>query len=158
MDFEPKTLSQVSQHSKQRVEFAEPPIRKPLVLLRDTERSLRLKTVEAIAPLLPAETAMNLGESSQSADEFLDALAKIDIDEITDAELKPARILVGLTFIGFGGLMMMFLRVYLSNLHPELSPVAQVRDYWYQYVWFMGLGVAGLAVLAREAMRPPEDE
>ncbi|MGV0025510.1 hypothetical protein [Phormidesmis priestleyi] len=146
-----------SQNSKERLELANP-TRKPLVLLRDTERSLRLKTVETIAPLLPSETAMNLGETSQAADEFLDELAKIDIDTITDAELKPARIMAGLTFIGFSGLMLMFLLVYLSNLHPELSAVAQIQAYWYQYVWFISLGVAGLAVLGREAMRPPEDE
>jgi hypothetical protein len=146
-----------SQNSKERLEFAEP-TRSPLGLLRDTERSLRLKTVETIAPLLPSETAMNLGESSQAADEFLDELAKIDLDDITDADLKPARTMVGLTFIGFSGLMMMFLLVYLSNLHPELSAVAQIQAYWYQYVWFSSLGVTGLAVLGREAMRPPEDE
>jgi hypothetical protein len=146
-----------SQNPKERLEFAEPPIRSPLVQLRDTERSLRLKTIETIVPLLPSETAMNLGETSQAADEFLDELAKIDLNTITDAELKPARIMAGLTFTGFSGLMLMFLLVYLSNLHPELSAVAQIQAYWYQYVWFISLGVAGLAVLAREAMRPPED-
>ncbi|KAM3100889.1 hypothetical protein ACKFKF_10480 [Phormidesmis sp. 146-12] len=145
-----------SQNPKERLEFAEP-TPSPLVRLRDTERSLRLKTVETIAPLLPSETAMNLGETSQAADEFLDELAKVDLDTITDAELKPARIMAGLTFTGFSGLMMMFLLVYLSNLHPELSAVAQIQAFWYQYVWFISLGVAGLAVLAREAMRPPED-
>ncbi len=146
-----------SQNPKERLALAEP-TRSPLILLRDTERSLRLKTVETIAPLLPSETAMNLGETSQAADEFLDELAKIDLDTITDTELKPARIMAGLTFIGFSGLMLMFLLVYLSNLHPKLSAVAQIQSYWYQYVWFISLGVAGLAVLGREAMRPPEDE
>lgn len=155
MNFEPKRSS---QQLKNRLEFDEPLARKPLELLRDTERSLRYKTVDTIAPLLPSDVAMNLGGSSQAADEYLDQLATIDLDDITDEDLKPARILVGLTFIGFGGLMMLFLRLYLSNLHPELSPIAQIREYWYQYVWFISLGVTGLAVLAREAMRPLEEE
>lgn len=154
MDFEPE----MSSHAADRSQFAEPPTRNALELLRDTERTLRLKTVETIVPLLPFEVAMNLGEASQTADESLDQLAKIDTDTITDAELKPARIFVGLTFVGFGGLMMMFLLLYLYTLHPELSAIMQMHQYWYQYVWFVSLGVAGLAVLAREAMRPPSDE
>jgi hypothetical protein len=150
MDFEPEMSD--------RVDFAEPLARKPLELLRDTERSLRLKTVTAIAPLLPSEIAMNLGEASQAADESLDQLADIDIDDITDADLKPARILMGLTFTGFGGLMMVFLLFYLCTLHPELTPTSQMQHYWYQYVWFVSMGVAGLAMLAREAMRPLDDD
>jgi hypothetical protein len=154
MDFERNVPAQDSAE----VDFAEPPVRKPLELLRDTERSLRLKTVDTIAPLLPYNAAMNLGEVSQKADESLDQLAEIDIEEITDADLKPARIFVGLTFVGFGGLMMMFLLLYLCMLHPELSAIDQVREYWYQYAWFVSMGVAGLAVLAREAMRPDHDD
>ena len=159
MDFEPK-LSQIklSQLSEEKLDFAEPPVRKPLILLRDTERSLRLKTVDAIAPLLPSDLAMNLGEASQHADKSLDKLSEIDLEDITDEDLKPARILMGLTFVGFGGLTMMFLAFCLSILRPELSPVAQLHEYWHQYVWFISMGVAGLAMLGREAMRPPEDE
>lgn len=153
MNFEPEMSSQ----SSDRVEFAERP-RKPLELLRDTERSLRVKTVSAIAPLLPSEIAMNLGEASQVADQSLDQLAEIDIDEITDDDLKSARILMGLTFTGFGGLMMIFLLFYLRTLHPELTPTQQIQNYWYQYAWFVSLGVAGLAVLAREAMRPIDED
>ncbi len=153
MNFEPEMSSQPSD----RVEFAEHP-RKPLELLRDTERSLRVKTVSAIAPLLPSEIAMNLGEASQVADQSLDQLAEIDIDEITDEDLRSARILMGLTFTGFGGLMMIFLLFYLRTLHPELNATQQIQNYWYQYAWFVSLGVAGLAVLAREAMRPIDED
>lgn len=153
MDFEPEMSSPPSD----RVEFAERP-RKPLELLRDTERSWRVKTVSAIAPLLPSEIAMNLGEASQVADQSLDRLAEIDIDDITDDDLRPARILMGLTFTGFGGLTMIFLLFYLCTLHPELTPTDQIQHYWYQYVWFVSLGVAGLAVLAREAMRPNDED
>lgn len=145
------------QKSSQNLEFAEPPVRKPLERLRDTERSLREKTVSAIAPLLPSEQAMTLGETSQKADKFLEQLAQIDLDTITDEELKPARTLMGLTFVGFGSLMMLFLMLYLSTLYPELNPVGQIQEYWHAFVWLMGLGVAGLAMLGREAMRPPED-
>ncbi len=153
MDFEPEMPSRPLN----RVEFAERP-RQPLELLRDTERSLRVKTVSAIAPWLPSEIAMNLGEASQIADQSLDQLAEIDIDDITDDDLRPARILMGLTFTGFGGLMMVFLLFYLRTLHPELNATNQIRHYWYQYAWFVSLGVAGLAVLAREAMRPTDED
>jgi hypothetical protein len=135
------------------VEFAEPP-QKPLELLRDTERSLRVKTISALVPILPSTAAMTLGEASQAADESLDVLAEIDLDEITDADLRPARIAIGLTFTGFGALMMMFLLLYLSSLEPERGAIAQIGHHWHEYVWFVSLGVTGLAVLAREAMRP----
>jgi hypothetical protein len=137
-------------------EFAEPEPRKPLVLLRNTERSLRLKTVETLVPLLPEPVATNLEEVSVVAEESLTKLADLNLDEITDADLHPARILVGLLFIGFGALAMTFLLLYLYTLHPELDAAEQVRQYWYQYVWFAGLGIAGLFVVGREAMRPKE--
>ncbi len=125
----------------------------PLILLRDTERSLRLKTVDAIAPLLPATLAHNLGEASITAETTLDQLAEIDLDAITAQDLQPARIQVGLLFIGFGALMMMFLLLYLGSIHPGLSPTQQLRQFWFQYLWFVCLGVAGLFMLGREAMR-----
>lgn len=150
MDLEPRK-------SSQDLEFAEPPARKPLEILRDTERSLREKTVSAIVPILPADLAETVDETSEKADRTLADLAKIDFDSITDAELRPARTLMGLTFVGFGSLMMLFLMLFVSTLHPELSPVGQIREYWHPFVWLMGLGVAGLAMLGREAMRSPED-
>jgi hypothetical protein len=136
-------------------DFAEPPVRKPLVLLRDTERSLRSRTVEAIVPLLSEDLAFNLEEASDLAEESLDELAKISLDEITDEELSPVRIQVGLLFIGFGALALAFLMLVLYTLHPELSAMQQIQQFWYQYVWFLSLGVTGLFMLGREAMRPP---
>jgi hypothetical protein len=130
--------------------------KKPLVLLRDTERALRTKTVTAIAPLLPDPVAQNLGEASITADSALDVLADIDLDDITAADLQPARIQMGLLFVGFGALMMMFLLLYLGSLHG-LSPAAQLRQYWFAYIWFVCLGVAGLFMLGREAMRSPDE-
>jgi hypothetical protein len=129
--------------------------RKPLEILRDTERSLRQKTVGTLAPVLPEKLATNLGEASVVADESLEKLAAIDLEEISDGEMRPARIRMGLLFVGFGALMMVFLLLYLDASHPELSTVEQVRHHWYQYIWFVSIGVAGMFMLGREAMRPP---
>jgi hypothetical protein len=145
-----------AQVSAQAPEFAEPIARKPLVLLRHTERSLRVKTVDAIAPLLPEKVALNLGEASLIADESLEQLAEIDLDAITDEDLRPARIQMGMLFIGFGALAMAFLLMVLYLLHPEMSMTEQVYHYWHQYVWFAGLGISGLFMMGREAMRPVE--
>jgi hypothetical protein len=133
---------------------ADPVARKPLVLLRDTERSLRRKTLNTIAPVLPESVALQLGEAAIVADESLNTLAKIDLDQITDAELRPVRIKVGLLFVGFGALAMVFLMLFLAVLHPELNSLQQAHDYWLQYVWLVSFGVAGMFMLGREAMRP----
>lgn len=137
-------------------EFAEPEPRNPLVLLRDTERSLRLKTVETLVPLLPEQAATQLAEISVVAEESLNQLADVDLAEISDEDLRPARILMGLLFIGFGALAMTFLLLYLYTLHPEMDAMEQVRHHWYQYVWFVCLGISGLFMVGREAMRPKE--
>lgn len=137
-------------------EFAEPTPRKPLVLLRNTERSLRLKTVSAIAPLLPESVATNLGEASVIADESLNELAEIELDEISDVDLKPARVTAGLMFIAFGALAMAFLLMVLYVLHPEMTVTEQVHAYWHQYIWCVALGISGLFMVGREAMRPAD--
>jgi hypothetical protein len=152
MGFEPEVQSRSTAKS---ANFADWSTRKPLVLLRDTERSLRLRTVEALVPVLPDRAIDTLSDASLIADESLEYLAEVDFDAITDLELKPARIQMGLTFIGFGALMVLFLLLYLNTLHPELNAIAQIRAYWHQYVWFVGLGIAGMFMLGREAMRPP---
>jgi hypothetical protein len=154
MDLEPQQSSLPSPE----LDFSEPPVKKPLEVLRDTERSLRLKTVSTLAPILPTEVGITLGEASQAADESLDVLAKIDLAEITDADLRSARISIGLLFVGFGSLMLLFLLLYLSSQHPDLSITTQIGHYWYEYIWFISLGVAGMAMLAREAMRPPDED
>jgi len=138
------------------VELGAPKKLEPLVVLRDTERSLRVKALETVTPILPEAVATNLGEVSVVADQSLEQLARIDLDSITDAELKSVRIQVGLAFVGFGALAMAFLLLYLYTLHPDLTAVDQVRQYWYQYIWFACLGVSGLFMLGREAMRPAE--
>jgi len=135
-------------------EFAEPLNRKPLELLRDTEQLLRLPTVEALVPILPQPLADRLESASVVAEDSLNQLAEIDFDEISDLELQPARILIGLSFVGFGALAIALLILYLYTLHPELSSVNQIWQYWHLYVWFVCLGVAGMFILGREVMRP----
>ncbi|NDJ18655.1 hypothetical protein [Myxacorys almedinensis] len=151
-----------SQPSDRSLDFIEPPVRKPLVLFKEAERSLRVRTVAAIAPLLPSQVALTMGDVSHRADEWLETwletLAHLDLEGITDADLRSPRILMGLAFVGFGGLMTMFLALCLSILHPELSAVAQLHDHWHPYVWSVSLGVAGLTMIGREAMRPPGQE
>ncbi|WGV24103.1 hypothetical protein [Halotia branconii] len=151
MDFESKATA---PNATDNVEgFAQPP-RKPLELLRNTEALLRRPTVATLTPILPPKLSNKLQLASSLADEALQELAEIDLEQISDLELQSARTRVGLSFIGFGALMILMLLLYLDTLHPELSPVEQIRCFWYQYVWFVCLGVAGLFVLGREAMRP----
>jgi len=69
-----------------------------------------------------------------------------------DFELQSSRILIGLSFVGFGALAIVLLMLYLYTLHPELSSVEQIREYWYQYIWFVSLALLG-CLLGREAMR-----
>lgn len=146
MDVEPQKTNQP---------FAESPtVRKPLELLRDTEAFLRRPTVDAIALILPPKLSQDLDKASLIAEDTLEELAKIDLAEITDFELRSARIQVGLSFVGFGALMLVILLLYLQTLHPELNPAQQISNYWYEYIWFVNLGVAGMFVLGREAMRP----
>ena len=151
MDLEPEVTP---TPTSQATEFAELPARKPLKLLRDTEALLRRQTVETLTPILPAPMVTRLQDASSVAEESLHQLAEIDLDEISDEELRPARILVGLTFVGFGALAILLLLLYLTAMHPELSPSEAMRKYWYEYVWFVCLGVAGMFILGREAMRP----
>jgi hypothetical protein len=158
MDLEPEAQE---QKVTENLEFAEPTIeilaiekRQPLELLRDTEGFLRRQTVSAIIPILPQELGSKIQTTSTIAEEYLKELAEIKFDEITELELRPARIRVGLAFVGFGALMILVLLLYLNTLHPELSPIQQIGLYWYEYVSFVCFGVAGLFLLGREAMRP----
>ena len=137
------------------IEFAQPTtVRKPLELLRNTEALLRRPTVATLTPILPPELRHKLQVASTLADNSLKELAEIDIEQISDFELRPARICVGLSFVGFAALMILVLLLYLHTLHAELSTIEQIRHFWYQYVWFVCLGVAGMFILGREAMRP----
>ncbi|BAZ33124.1 hypothetical protein NIES4074_56340 [Cylindrospermum sp. NIES-4074] len=152
MDFEGKATAPTATDNR---EFAKPcTTRKPLELLRDTEALLRRPAVATLMPILPPKLSNRLQSASFLAEDSLDELAEIDLEKVSDFELRPVRISVGLTFVGFGALMILVLLLYLSTLHPKLTTVEQIKEYWYQYVWFVSLGVAGMFILGREAMRP----
>jgi len=152
MDFEGKATATTATKN---TEFAQSvTVRKPLELLRDTEALLRRPAVATLVPILPPKLSNRMQEVSTVAEESWQVLAKIDLEQISDWELRPARLRVGLSFVGFGALMILVLLLYLNTLHPELSTVEQIRQYWYQYVWFVCLGIAGMFVLGRETMRP----
>ena len=153
MDFEPKASD---EQTPENVEFAEPKKRKPLEVLRDTEAFLRRPTVGAIVPIVSPELSKRIEEASFVAEDTLNELAEIDFEQISDWELRPARIRIGLSFVGFSALIIIVLLLYLTTLHPELNPVQQIGLYWHEYVWFVCLGVTGMFLLGREAMRPVE--
>lgn len=144
-----------AQTTSEQVKFTQPlTLRKPLELLRDTEALLRRPTVATLVPILPPKLSKNFQAASFVAEDSLKELAEVDIENISDLELRPARIKIGLSFVGFGALMILVLLLYLNTLHPELGAVEQIGRYWYQYIWFVCFGVAGMFILGREAMRP----
>jgi hypothetical protein len=152
MDFEGKATVTTATET---TEFAQSATaRKPLDLLRDTEALLRRPAVATLVPILPPKLSNRVQEASIVAEVSLQELAEIDLEQISDWELQPARLRVGLSFVGFGALMILVLLLYLNTLHPELSTVEQIRQYWYQYIWFVCLGIAGMFVIGRETMRP----
>ncbi|MBE9201866.1 MULTISPECIES: hypothetical protein [unclassified Nodularia (in: cyanobacteria)] len=152
MDFEGKATAPTARKN---IEFAQPsPARQPLELLRYTEAVLRRPAVATLAPILPPKLSQKLQVASSVADESLQELAEINLEQISDFELRPARIYIGLSFVGFGALMILVLLLYLNTLHPEINRIEQIRQYWYEYVWFVSLGVTGMFILGREAMRP----
>jgi hypothetical protein len=151
MDWERESKVQTATENLQFGELST--VRKPLEILRNTEALLRRPTVATLVPILPIRLSNKLQIVSSVAEESWQTLSEIDLDSISDLELQTARIQVGLSFIGFGGLMTVVLLLYLNTLNPGLSPVAQIHKYWYQYIWFVCLGVAGMFMLGREAMR-----
>lgn len=153
MDVEAKATAPTTINN---IEFAKAPAtnRQPLELLRDTEAALRRATVATIVPILPPKLSKKVQATSSLAENSLNELAEINLEKVTDFDLRPARIQVGLSFVGFGALMILILLLDLNTLHPEFNTIGQIRQYWYQYVWFVSLGVAGMFILGREAMRP----
>ncbi|MEH2178043.1 hypothetical protein [Nostoc sp.] len=152
MDFESKANASTPTDN---IEFAQPTTtRKPLELLRDTEALLRRPTVAKLSPILPPKLSNRFQAISSLADDSFKELAEIDLNTISDFELRSARILVGLSLVGFGALMILVLLLYLNTLHPKTSTVVHIRQYWYQYIWFVCLGITGMFILGREAMRP----
>lgn len=151
MDFEREVPA---ENTTEELEFAEPNPRKPLKILQNTEALLRRPTVGVLVPILPPKLSENLQEASDIADDSLEKLAEIDLNKINDWELRPFRIRIGLSFVGFSSLTILVLALFLTTLHPEMTPTQQIGKYWGQYIWFVCLGVAGMFLLGREAMRP----
>ena len=112
MNLEPEVTAQTTPET---IKFASVPSRKPLELLRDTEALLRCKTVETLVPVLPPDVANSLQKSSAVAEDSLNQLVEIELDGISDLELQPARIIIGLSFVGFGALAIALLILYRSN-------------------------------------------
>ncbi|WP_448570933.1 hypothetical protein, partial [Trichothermofontia sp.] len=108
-------------------------------------------------PLLPPAPAAKLRKGAELADAAWEDLAEIDLATLTDMDFRPARIYVGLGFVGFAALMLTLLMLYYHSLRPDLILVDQIRQYWYPYIFFVCFGVAGMFMLGREAMRPPVD-
>lgn len=155
MDFDPKyqTIRRKVSYQVNDRELIEIADRKPLEILRDTEGLIRRQAVAAIVPIMPQRLATRIESASEVAEDSLSVLAQIDLDEINDLELHPARILVSLSFIGFGALAIALLTLFIYTLHPQLTPQQQIRQYWYPYIFFVSLGVTGLLMLGREIMR-----
>ncbi|BAY61647.1 hypothetical protein NIES22_17140 [Calothrix brevissima NIES-22] len=151
MDFEGKNTATTATDN---MELPSTDARKPLELLRDTEALLRRPTVAKLSPILPPKLSNKLQTASSLADESLKELAEINLEEIGDFDLRPARMRVGLSFVGFGALMLVILLLHLKTLNFQVNSIEQMQKFWYQYVWFVCLGVAGLFILGRETMRP----
>ncbi|WP_448562867.1 hypothetical protein [Trichothermofontia sp.] len=126
-----------------------------LAQLRQWEQPWRRKAIATLLPLLSLPAAAKLRKTAEQADEAWQELAMIDLDALSDADLRPARIYVGLGFVGFAALMLTLLMLYYHSLCPDLILADQIRQYWYPYIFFVGFGVAGMFMLGREAMRPP---
>jgi hypothetical protein len=151
MDFEDKATTTTATD---KTKLPSTNARKPLELLRDTEALLRRPTVETLVPILPPKLSNKLQTASSLAEESLKELAEINLEEIGDFDLRPARIRVGLSFVGFGALMLVILLLHLKTLNLQFNSIEQMQKFWYQYVWFVCLGVAGMFILGRESMRP----
>ncbi|NJM23062.1 MAG: hypothetical protein HC907_32485 [Richelia sp. SM1_7_0] len=152
MDFEREVPI---EKTTEELEFAEPSTpRKPFKILRNAEAFLRRPTVAAIVPILPPKLSENLQDANDIAEDSLEELAEIDLNQINDWELRPFRMRIGLSFVGFSSLAILVLALFLTTLHPQMSPTEQIARYWGEYIWFVCLGVTGMFLLGREAMRP----
>ncbi len=156
------------QEQKNLPEFAEPPLREkldlqlniPPVLHSPEENStpLEFENPSSVIENKPVVGVRFLLAVSTAASHFFAEAAKIDRDSISDWEMKPARIYTGLTFSGFSALGLILLMFYISRFHPELAKGEWVKYFWYQYILLVSLGVAGMSMLGREALRRPIKE
>jgi hypothetical protein len=144
-------------------EFDEPPTKEKLDLQLNIPPALDLAEQESPElgtensteyikkkPVLGIRFLLNI---STAANQFFAEAVKIDRDSITDLDMKPARIYTGLTFTGFSALGLVLLMFYINRFHPEFAKTEWVKYFWYQYILLVSLGVAGMSMLGREALR-----
>lgn len=139
------------------LDFAEP-LPKTLEFLPPEIESLEIPAVKSETESIEATSQpvdVAVQEATIAAGILLKKLTAINLGDIDDQDLRPARIQVGLAFVGFGALMLFFLLLYITNQQPDLTPAERIQHHWYEYIWFLGLGVAGLFMLGRESMRSP---
>lgn len=152
MEIQPQATIQPLTES---LEFAEPP--EPVSLADQPPRQkLNLKYLEPqdTDPAVSPSPWAGIGENDSSSGDVRWLSMAFFRHSIGDRELRHPRIQAGLTFIGFGALGLAFLLLFTHALHPEFDWVAVVSEYWYPYMGFASLGVAGSIVLARESLRP----
>ena len=90
MDFEGKATAPPATKD---IEFVQPSRhRQPLTLLRQTQTALRRPIVATLTPILPLKLAQKLQVGSTLADSLWKELAEINLEQISDLELRSARI------------------------------------------------------------------
>ena len=144
MELEPQPLpSTISNSSEAPFEFAEPSI--PLDLPSKAKPSLDLK---------PIELAPDTNPPLEFPEKRRDYRHRgFDFQLLNHPQMRTPRIQVGLLFSGLGALGLMVLLLYIRAMHPEFDGSATLREYWGVYIGWVSLGVTGLIVLGREAMR-----
>lgn len=155
MDWQPERIPQTPPET---LDFQEPLALPPLELMPLREGSLDLELPDD-AKLPIALTDISAPTSQADAAELQISLIeqiKQELQDVGDEDLKPARIQMGLMFVGVSALLLMSLLLYITAMHPGLTVKQQMLRYWSEYVGFVGLGVAGLMMLGREAMRSPD--
>lgn len=152
MDWQPERIPEPTPET---LEFADPEVLAPLELVPVTEISLDLEVPQDAN--LPIALADLSAPSSDAAEVQIPLMEQIkrELEDVGDEDLKPARIQIGLLFVGVSALLLMSLLLYITAMHPGLTVKQQMLRYWSEYVGFVGLGVAGLMMLGREAMRSP---
>ncbi len=155
MDWQPE---QIPQTPPETLDFKEPEALPPLELMPVREGSLDLEVPDdANLPIALADVCVPPSQADAAEVQIsLIEQIKQELQEVGDEELKPARIQMGLLFTGVSALLLMSLLLYITAMHPGLTVKQQMLRYWSEYVGFVGLGVAGLMMLGREAMRSPD--
>ncbi|WP_254563582.1 hypothetical protein [Oscillatoria sp. HE19RPO] len=155
MDWQPERISQTPPET---LEFEEPETLLPLELMPVREGYLDLELPEdANLPIALADLSVSSSQADAAEAQIpLIEQIKRELEDVGDEDLKPARIQIGLLFVGVSALLLMSLLLYITAMHPGLTVKQQMLRYWSEYVGFVGLGVAGLMMLGREAMRSPQ--